>query len=186
VSSKQGEARELGAAGGSGARWRVRRGNEADLPGCAELEAACFESAWTEAMLHAALDAGALLLVAREGPRAPPAAVKKPPSPRFAAYAIVRATPPEAELLRLAVHPGARRRGAARALVAATKRHLRSSAVRCLLLEVRCDNDAALGLYRGLGFERIATRRGYYADGGDALVLRSALAPGLPRSTGGS
>jgi ribosomal-protein-alanine N-acetyltransferase len=139
-------------------------------------------------MLHAELGGGALLLVAREAPHALPAAAVRepPPPPRVAAYAIVRAAPPEAELLRLAVHPDARRRGAARALVAAAKRHLRPLSVRCLLLEVRSDNDAALGLYRGLGFERIATRRAYYADGGDALVLRSALPPRLPRSTGGS
>jgi ribosomal-protein-alanine N-acetyltransferase len=41
-----------------------------------------------------------------------------------------------------------------------------------VLLEVRADNAAAIGLYAARGFTTIATRRHYYADGTDALILR--------------
>ncbi|HZE66049.1 MAG TPA: ribosomal protein S18-alanine N-acetyltransferase [Sporichthyaceae bacterium] len=41
-----------------------------------------------------------------------------------------------------------------------------------VLLEVRADNDAAIGLYAVRGFATIATRRRYYADGTDAVILR--------------
>jgi ribosomal-protein-alanine N-acetyltransferase len=41
-----------------------------------------------------------------------------------------------------------------------------------VLLEVRADNAAAIGLYAARGFTTIATRRRYYADGTDALILR--------------
>jgi [ribosomal protein S18]-alanine N-acetyltransferase len=52
----------------------------------------------------------------------------------------------------------ARRRGAERAF-----------------LEVRRSNEAALGLYRVLGFRLLAERRDYYRDPGeDALILEKA------------
>jgi ribosomal protein S18 acetylase RimI-like enzyme len=41
-----------------------------------------------------------------------------------------------------------------------------------VLLEVRADNAAAIGLYAARGFVTISTRRRYYADGADALILR--------------
>jgi ribosomal-protein-alanine N-acetyltransferase len=41
-----------------------------------------------------------------------------------------------------------------------------------ILLEVRADNAPAIALYRARGFDTIATRRRYYADGADALILR--------------
>jgi ribosomal-protein-alanine N-acetyltransferase len=41
-----------------------------------------------------------------------------------------------------------------------------------VLLEVRADNAPAIALYAARGFETIATRRRYYADGTDALILR--------------
>jgi ribosomal-protein-alanine N-acetyltransferase len=45
-----------------------------------------------------------------------------------------------------------------------------------VLLEVRADNEAALAVYRRRDFTTIATRRRYYADGTDALILRRAIA----------
>lgn len=41
-----------------------------------------------------------------------------------------------------------------------------------VLLEVRADNASAIALYERRGFTTIATRRRYYADGTDALILR--------------
>jgi ribosomal-protein-alanine N-acetyltransferase len=41
-----------------------------------------------------------------------------------------------------------------------------------VLLEVRADNAAAIALYAARGFTTITTRRRYYADGTDALILR--------------
>ena len=44
-----------------------------------------------------------------------------------------------------------------------------------VFLEVAAANGPAGLLYEGAGFVRCGVRRRYYADGGDALVLRLSL-----------
>jgi len=52
-------------------------------------------------------------------------------------------------------------------------------------LEVRTDNEAAIALYRSVGFARIGLRRRYYrVSGADAYTMRRAGAP--PACGGGS
>jgi ribosomal-protein-alanine acetyltransferase len=148
----------------------------ADLDACARLEQSCFALPWTSAMLRTELDAGAELLVADRDPqRRPLPLAAAAAAAAVEAYAVLRSAPPDAELLRLGVTPAARRSGGARALLDEALRRLRANGVVELFLEVRNDNVVALALYEALGFERLATRRRYYADGGDALVLRRAV-----------
>jgi ribosomal-protein-alanine N-acetyltransferase len=62
-----------------------------------------------------------------------------------------------------------RRRGIAEHLL---REALRQAGVRTATLEVRRSNDAALGLYRKLGFEVRAVRRAYYQNPvEDGLIL---------------
>ena len=70
----------------------------------------------------------------------------------------------------VAVDPGAvRRRIGTRLMLALVDRAMAAGA-RHLTLEVRISNDAALGLYRKLGFASVGLRPGYYQDE-DALVM---------------
>ncbi|OBH88907.1 ribosomal protein S18-alanine N-acetyltransferase [Mycobacterium scrofulaceum] len=47
-----------------------------------------------------------------------------------------------------------------------------------VFLEVRTDNEAAIGLYRSVGFEQIGLRRRYYrASGADAYTMRREARP---------
>ena len=87
-------------------------------------------------------------------------------------YVHVRAIPGEAELLNIAVQPSARRQGvAARLLDHAQDQALQGGAER-MFLEVRADNEAALGLYRRAAWEQIGIRKRYYSeDGADAIVM---------------
>jgi ribosomal-protein-alanine N-acetyltransferase len=79
----------------------------------------------------------------------------------------------QAEILVLGVHPDARRKGQARAMLEALFAHLKTLEADTLFLEVRIGNAGAIRLYEALGFERNGLRAGYYADNGeDALLLR--------------
>ena len=52
----------------------------------------------------------------------------------------------------------------------------RADGVRTVHLEVRRSNQAAIALYRQLGFEQVGERRGYYRDNGeDALLMSLSL-----------
>lgn len=79
----------------------------------------------------------------------------------------------ELEIQTVATAPEARRRGVGRALVLAAIDEARATGCQRLLLEVRASNQAALGLYRALGFEQDGLRRGYYSDPTEDAVLMS-------------
>ncbi len=52
-------------------------------------------------------------------------------------------------------------------------------------LEVHACNVAALGLYAAkLGFVQLGRRRGYYPDGGDAIIMQRAPGPLSPAPGG--
>ena len=91
-------------------------------------------------------------------------------------YAGLYLLPPDADVQTVAVAARARGRGVGRLLVEALIECATSSGCRSVLLEVRCDNTAAISLYRGLGFAEISRRSRYYADGSDALVMRRVAA----------
>ncbi|GAA1608358.1 ribosomal protein S18-alanine N-acetyltransferase [Kribbella sancticallisti] len=73
------------------------------------------------------------------------------------------------DLLRIAVAPEVRRTGVGGQLLTAG---LRRCAGRTVLLEVAAGNESAGALYRGFGFEEISRRKGYYAGGEDAVIMR--------------
>lgn len=90
-------------------------------------------------------------------------------------FILCRSIAGEAEILTVAVDPAARRGGVGRALVEAAAGLAAQDGAESLFLEVAHDNTAALALYAAAGFERVGLRRGYYAPGADAVVMRRAL-----------
>lgn len=89
---------------------------------------------------------------------------------------LARVTADEAEVLTLAVTPDVRRQGVAGALLAGAMAAAREQAARTMVLEVAVGNTAARALYERAGFVEAGRRPRYYADGGDALILRAHLA----------
>lgn len=85
----------------------------------------------------------------------------------------------DAEILTLAVGEGARQRGVGRALTRAAANEAGERGCERLVLEVAVDNQAALLLYAGLGFDKVGYRKGYYArpstERVDGLVLALPL-----------
>ena len=98
-------------------------------------------------------------------------------------FALGRVAGPEVELLTLAVHPDARRRGTGRALVRdfealATRRGASEA-----FLDVAVCNTAARALYLALGYAQAAIRPGYFKRPGrsaaDGLVMSKPLADAI-------
>lgn len=126
----------------------------------AALHAACFTTPrpWSEAEFASVLAApGALLLTSDHG------------------FLLGRVAAGEAELLTLAVAPAARRTGEGRDLVRRFLAAAEGQGATVAFLEVASDNPVAQALYRATGWHEAGRRRGYYALGVDALVLRRDL-----------
>jgi ribosomal-protein-alanine N-acetyltransferase len=80
-----------------------------------------------------------------------------------------------AELVSIAVHPDARRGGAASKLLASTLRRLRLRGIRRVRLMVRVNNRRARAFYEKFGFEKIRIVPGYYSDTADGLLMSKQL-----------
>jgi ribosomal-protein-alanine N-acetyltransferase len=137
----------------------VRGAGQEDVLPIAWIERAAFPDPWPPDLLaHEISHPAAFVLVATD-------------SEVPVGYASYHNVGDEAELLRLAVLPGQRRRGIAKQLLDEGFARLRLGGVASCFLEVREDNHGAIALYREQGFEYSGRRRAYYRDGTDALVL---------------
>ncbi len=83
----------------------------------------------------------------------------------------------EAEIHEVAVAHEARRKGCGTKLVEAFTTSVHQRGAHQCSLEVRAGNLPAIALYKSMGFQNCATRRAYYADGEDAIVMIRSLEP---------
>lgn len=82
----------------------------------------------------------------------------------------------EADIINVAVAPEHRKRHIGEAMISAVLDIAKKNDILSLTLEVRADNEPAIGLYEKFGFEREGIRKGYYAyDGMDAILMRLNL-----------
>ena len=95
------------------------------------------------------------------------------------AFALLRVTLDEAEILTIATAPAHRRKGLARKALAQAETAAQALGACVIFLEVAEDNTAARALYAQAGYAQIGRRPGYYlpkdAAPVAALVLRKAL-----------
>lgn len=80
----------------------------------------------------------------------------------------------EAEILTIAVHPDARRKGLGGMMLARISEELGSLGIAQLFLDVAESNAPARALYDAAGFTPTGRRRAYYADGDDAILMTRA------------
>lgn len=79
-------------------------------------------------------------------------------------FAILMPVVDEAELLNIGVAAAQQRRGLGRMILSEILNEARARQLRCVFLEVRSGNVAAIALYRSAGFNEIGVRRGYYKN----------------------
>lgn len=127
----------------------------------AELERICFADPWPEISIQTELtNPLSLWLVAvKDG--------------AVIGYIGSQAVLGEADVMNVAVSPQHRREKIATKLLLALQAALKENRVYSLALEVRVSNEAAISLYRGLGFVQVGRRPNYYHNPKeDALILR--------------
>ena len=93
-------------------------------------------------------------------------------------YAILMPVVDEAELLTIGVAEGQQRQGLGRMILGNMLEAARDKNMRCVYLEVRASNEAAIALYQSAGFIKVGARKDYYqnADGSeDALTMACNL-----------
>ena len=131
------------------------------VPQVAALEKVCFSDPWSENSVASELENPlSCWLVALDGET-------------VAGYVGSQTVLDETDMMNVAVHPGFRRQGVARALILALIGELKQRGSHYLTLEVRASNTPARALYESLGFVLVGTRRNYYYNPKeDALILR--------------
>lgn len=145
--------------------WTISAMTLEDLDAVLRIEKVCFAEPWSrEALAEELRAAGASLFVlsTASGPGARGAI----------AYVALRVILDEIHIMRIAVEPYCRQRGAATWLLKQAIESLGSPSIRRLTLEVGAGNMPAIHLYTRLGFQTIGERRHYYRKTGeDALVM---------------
>lgn len=140
----------------------LRQATAADIPHLAALHARAFARGWeAEEFERLLADRAVRAHVATAGPRRPPIG-----------FVLSHVVAPEAEILTIAVVTDRRGRGVGRALLSHHLARLASEGVTTSFLEVEEGNRPARALYDRLGYGEVGRRRGYYAGGADALLLR--------------
>ena len=81
----------------------------------------------------------------------------------------------EADVLTVGVVPEHRGQGIAKALMALITDWARAQGSTAMMLEVKTDNSAAIGLYESLGYTKLNVRKDYFGQGLDAQVMRLEL-----------
>jgi ribosomal-protein-alanine N-acetyltransferase len=81
----------------------------------------------------------------------------------------------EADVLTVGVVPEHRGQGIAKALMALITDWAMAQGSTAMMLEVKTDNSAAIGLYESLGYTKLNVRKDYLGQGLDAQVMRLEL-----------
>jgi ribosomal-protein-alanine N-acetyltransferase len=142
-----------------------------DLHRLAEMQEVCFRDPWGAESFEKTLSLpGVFALISRD---------TTPVGRMTVGFVVVQVVVDQADILTIGVVPGLRRRGYARTLIDAAIVRATVGGAKTMYLEVAEDNEAALRLYLGCGFERVGRRNGYYrgADGQKvaALTMRRSI-----------
>ena len=130
----------------------------AHLASVAALERAVFHAPWSEEALAMLTREGGVGFAVCEGETA-------------LAYGGMLCVLDEGQITNIATHPDHRRRGLARRVVCALLDEARARDLVTVTLEVRESNEAAIALYRSLGFAVVGKRARFYTHPVEAALV---------------
>lgn len=142
----------------------IREMKQEDIEAVCEIERRCFTKPWSRESFVKAYqrDDTVYLVCICQG--------------EIAGYCGIWCACEDGDLCNMAVDVTMRRQGIGRQLLVEAISHAKGLGVTRILLEVRASNQAAIDLYRELGFLEIGMRKGYYAEPTeDALIMTYAF-----------
>ena len=148
----------------------------ADLPVVVSIERRSFVSPWSPGMFVLEMSKGSTVaLAAVQGD-----------DERLIGYAVFSRYDAAWHTMNVAVEPEHRRRGIASALIEGALSRIEPDAP--VTLEVRPSNESAIALYETFGFRSFGFRKGYYANGEDAMIMwrGDPAGAGVPAEAAGS
>ncbi|WGM90573.1 MAG: N-acetyltransferase [Candidatus Bathyarchaeum tardum] len=92
-------------------------------------------------------------------------------------YAILTCAPSFGYILSIAVHPKNRNQGVAKELLEILESKCREKGIAKLRLDVRINNDTAIGLYKNLGLVEQKVKKNFYGKGLDGLLMEKKVKP---------
>lgn len=87
------------------------------------------------------------------------------------ALILIQTATNEAEILNVCVHPNHRQQGIAQELLQKTIQKCAEKNIEKIFLEVQQNNTPAINLYTKFNFQKIGTRKNYYKNKTDAIVM---------------
>ncbi len=136
----------------------LRQLTYADLPVVVSIERRSFVSPWSPGMFVLEMSKGSTISLA---------AVQD--DDWLVAYAVFSRYDAAWHMMNVAVAPEHRRHGVASALINGALVRIEPDAP--VTLEVRPSNESAIALYETFGFRSFGFRKGYYANGEDAMIM---------------
>ena len=137
----------------------LRRSSASDIGDMLGIEKRCFSSPWSmPSLMYHILHPRALSLTA---------VIRG----QTAGYVMAHDEGEDLHVTNLAVDPEFQRMGAAHFMMRSIISLSEKEGFHRIVLEVRESNEAALSLYRGLGFAVYGRSEGYYDDTGEAALL---------------
>lgn len=139
---------------------KIRQAKLYDVPAMARIERDSFGAPWSAEEITKDVTAGGNVYVA----------VAETGGEK-AGYGEIRIVADEAQIYNIAIAPEYRKQGIGEALLMHLIEAGRERGCALVTLEVRAGNEAAMALYKKLGFREVGRRKGYYAKGGEDAVL---------------
>ena len=139
----------------------IRQAKLYDVPALSRIEQDSFDSPWSAAEITKDVTSkdGNIYVAVIES------------DGETAGYAEMRTVAGEAQIYNIVIDKAFRGRGLGEQLLRHLIDRAKGSGCSLMTLEVRGGNEAAMELYRKLGFREVGRRTGYYAKGGEDAVL---------------
>lgn len=144
--------------------WQIRPMILGDLPMVLSIEQQCQPDPWAEAMFLSELNNSCASVDVCEG------------DGEVVGFLCSWLISGELSILNLATAPQRQRQGIAARLLEHCIERAQVQGLERAWLEVRVGNRPAIDLYRRFGFSEAGSRKKYYADGEDALVMQRSWA----------